>query len=79
MTYLVSGVLNDHKSESIISAVIVLAEGFNVPLIAEGIENEYVRERLIDLGCTKAQGYHFSRPARFDTYHCEDGIFIYAQ
>lgn len=75
----VSGVLNDHKSESIISAVIVLAEGFNVPLIAEGIENEYVRERLIDLGCTKAQGYHFSRPARFDTYHCEDGIFIYAQ
>lgn len=73
----VADVLNDKKNASIISSVITLAEGFGVPLIAEGIETEEVRQRLLALGCPKAQGYHFCRPAPFNTYTFSDGKLIY--
>lgn len=56
------------RNASIISAVIRIAEGFGVPLIAEGVENEQVLEKLRSMGCAKAQGYYFSRPLPFDQW-----------
>lgn len=73
----VADVINDKKSASIISSVITLAEGFGVPLVAEGIETEEVRQCLLTLGCTKAQGYHFCRPSSFDSYTFSDGKLVY--
>lgn len=61
-------VLNNKKNESIISAVILLAKGFNVPLIAEGVETKEVADKLQTMGCEKAQGYYFSRPVPFDQW-----------
>lgn len=58
----VSSVLNSAKSEAIISAVIRLADGLSVPLIAEGIETQEVAQKLFKLGCLRAQGYYFGRP-----------------
>lgn len=75
----VSGVMGDEKSQSIITSLIVLARGFNVPLIAEGIEDEDVLSRLKALGCHKAQGFYFRKPSEFSTYHCKDGEFHYRQ
>lgn len=75
----VSGVMGDEKSQSIITSLIVLARGFDVPLIAEGIEDEDVLSRLKELGCQKAQGFYFRRPSEFSTYHCADGEFHYRQ
>ncbi len=73
----VADVVTDKKNASIISSVITLAEGFGVPLIAEGIETEEVRQCLLALGCKKAQGYHFCRPVPFDTYTFNDGKLVY--
>lgn len=56
------------KNASIISAVILLAKGFGVPLIAEGVETAEVAEKLSSMGCEKAQGYHFCRPVPFDEW-----------
>ncbi|MBB1201450.1 EAL domain-containing protein [Enterobacteriaceae bacterium 89] len=69
--------LNDEKSLSIIHSVLVLAKGFNVPLIAEGVEKADMSERLMAMGCDQAQGYHFARPARFADWHCENDHFYY--
>jgi FOG: EAL domain len=73
----VSGVVGDEKAQSIISSLIVLASEFNVPLIAEGIEDEAVQVKLRALGCHKAQGFYFCRPAPFSAFHCADGEFFY--
>ncbi|MRS15106.1 EAL domain-containing protein [Enterobacteriaceae bacterium RIT691] len=71
--------LKDDKSESVIRSILVLAKGFNVPLIAEGVEKADMNERLIAMGCDQVQGYHFARPARFTSWRCENNHFYYNQ
>ena len=56
---------DDDKAESMIASLIVLAQGFKVPVVAEGIEDEVIKNQLRDLGCQKAQGYLFGHPAPF--------------
>ena len=43
-------------------AIIDLGESFDLQVIAEGIEHESQRQRLLELGCSHGQGYHFSKP-----------------
>ena len=47
---------------SIVEAVIALAHGLGIGVVAEGIETDIQRRRLIELGCDLGQGYLFSRP-----------------
>ncbi|EMI5801165.1 EAL domain-containing protein [Klebsiella aerogenes] len=56
---------DEDKAESMIASLIVLAQGFKVPVVAEGIEDEAIKNQLRDLGCQKAQGYLFAHPAPF--------------
>ncbi|MDA8196729.1 MAG: EAL domain-containing protein [Actinomycetota bacterium] len=42
--------------------IIQLARALSLKLVIEGIEQEIQMERLVDLGCTFGQGYHFSKP-----------------
>ena len=41
---------------------IELAHNLGLRVVAEGIETDAVRQRLLALGCDEAQGYWFSRP-----------------
>lgn len=50
------------RGSAIISAVVALARGLGVDVIAEGVEHEDQATRLIELGCITAQGFHYSRP-----------------
>jgi diguanylate cyclase (GGDEF)-like protein len=50
------------QDEAIVTAVLRMAEGLGVRAIAEGVETEAEAQRLRDLGCLQAQGYHFGRP-----------------
>jgi EAL domain-containing protein (putative c-di-GMP-specific phosphodiesterase class I) len=43
-------------------AIIDLGESFDLQVVAEGVEHESQRQRLLELGCSYGQGYHFSRP-----------------
>ncbi|KDV93779.1 diguanylate cyclase [Raoultella ornithinolytica] len=47
-----------------------------MPLIAEGIEDEAVKLQQ-QLGCQKAQGDYFHRPAEFASFRSETGGFYY--
>lgn len=48
----------------IISAIIGIARGFDLELIAEGVEHPQQAAMLRALGCDVMQGYYFARPVR---------------
>ncbi|MEB3310717.1 MAG: EAL domain-containing protein [Snowella sp.] len=49
---------------ALISAILAMGRGYNLRIIAEGIENEYQLNTLRNLQCEEAQGYWFSRPLK---------------
>lgn len=53
---------NDPQDLAIISAVVTLGKGFNLQIIAEGVETIEQLNLLSNLGCDVMQGYLFSRP-----------------
>ncbi|MDX2469469.1 MAG: EAL domain-containing protein, partial [SAR324 cluster bacterium] len=55
----VDGILDD---SNIADAVIRLAQGMGLEVIAEGAEDSAQVERLKELGCFFVQGFYFSRP-----------------
>ncbi len=52
----------EHRSSAIIQAIVDIARGFNLHLVAEGVETNYQMKTLQQLGCDEMQGYLFSRP-----------------
>jgi len=52
----------DHGSAAIASAIIQLARGLNLAVIAEGVETEAQRCFLVEHGCDELQGELISRP-----------------
>jgi diguanylate cyclase (GGDEF)-like protein len=58
----VSGLGEDPEDSAIVRAVVRLATALNLTAVAEGVETTLQLDRLIDLGCARAQGYLFARP-----------------
>lgn len=50
------------KSDSIVKAIVALAHGLGMTVIAEGVETKAQRYLLSEFGCDQFQGYLFSRP-----------------
>ncbi|MDX1391979.1 MAG: GGDEF domain-containing phosphodiesterase, partial [Rheinheimera sp.] len=54
-----------HKSEmhsAITGAIIDMARNLNLGVIAEGVEQLEVEQKLLRMGCTRGQGFLYSRP-----------------
>jgi len=52
-----------HQSdETIVRSIIDLAHNLDLRAVAEGVEDQAILNRLTELGCDVAQGYHISRP-----------------
>ncbi|WP_156456073.1 EAL domain-containing protein, partial [Sphingomonas sp. CCH9-E2] len=49
-------------SAAIVNAIVSLGESLNLPITAEGVEDEAIATRLKALGCAKAQGWHYGKP-----------------
>ncbi|MEE2001956.1 GGDEF domain-containing phosphodiesterase [Alkalimonas sp. MEB108] len=58
--------INDlHKSDThiaIAGAIIDIARNLGLGVVAEGIEEELVEQKLVRMGCTRGQGFYYSRP-----------------
>jgi diguanylate cyclase (GGDEF)-like protein/PAS domain S-box-containing protein len=59
----ISGLARNREDEAIVASVISLARSLEVETIGEGVETAEQADRLRDLGCDYAQGFHFARPA----------------
>jgi len=58
----ISNLLADDNSLQLVRAIIDIARGFNLKTVAEGIEDAATLDRLCELGCDHAQGFHIARP-----------------
>ncbi|MBM9478086.1 GGDEF domain-containing protein [Nakamurella flavida] len=47
---------------AIVRAIVALADSFGLAVVAEGVETELAARTLVDLGCTRAQGYLYAKP-----------------
>ncbi len=56
----------EERVNSIVSTIIGLGRSIRVPIIAEGVETDMQRIKLMAMGCQFAQGYLFGRPAPLD-------------
>ncbi|MCX8018522.1 MAG: EAL domain-containing protein, partial [Rhodocyclaceae bacterium] len=53
---------DDPEDAAIVAAIVGLARGLGLDLLAEGVETAAQRDALVALGCKRFQGYLFSRP-----------------
>jgi diguanylate cyclase len=62
----ICGIASGTSDQSIISAIIAMAEGMNLTVIAEGVETTGQLDFLRGKHCQQVQGYLFSRPLSSD-------------
>lgn len=55
-----------NKCDAIIQAIAALGKGLSVPVSAEGVESETLQNKLIELGCGKAQGWLYAKALSAD-------------
>lgn len=56
----------DESDASIVNAIVAMATGLHLDLIAEGVETGIQLRYLQDHGCREVQGFYFSRPVPRD-------------
>jgi PAS domain S-box-containing protein len=59
----VQDLISSSSSQSVVQAVVSLADSFGYKTIAEGVEDEATARALAEYGVDLAQGYLFARPA----------------
>ena len=58
----VTAMNKDPESMAIVNAISKLGESLNLPITAEGIEDQGIYESLRGMGLHKGQGWHFGKP-----------------
>jgi diguanylate cyclase (GGDEF)-like protein/PAS domain S-box-containing protein len=58
----VRDLLLDPNDEAIVRTILALGESLDLRVLAEGVENRALADRLKEMGCQYFQGYYFSRP-----------------
>lgn len=70
----VSSLLADAQSDAIVSTILALGRALNLPITAEGIEDDGTRDRLKGLGCSDGQGWLFGKAVSGDVVRASLGI-----
>jgi len=79
----VKGVPEDKEDAAIVKAIIALAKGLNLDIIAEGVETDVQKEFLRENGCIHIQGYYYREPIPADEIEkkyfevCDNGNLDY--
>lgn len=59
----------DEEDMAIVKAIIALAGSLKLEIIAEGVETEEQKAFLVENGCTKIQGFYYSKPLSQEKMH----------
>ena len=62
----VSSLLADAQSDAIVSTILSLGQALQLPITAEGIEDDGTKDRLRRLGCSDGQGWLFGKAVSAD-------------
>jgi len=60
--------LDNSMDQHIVQTIIKMAKGFDLAVVAEGIEDQQTYNMLCDLECDIAQGYHLAKPMPSDSF-----------
>ncbi len=72
----VMGMEREDGDAKIVRSTIDLAHNLGLSVVAEGVENAAIQQRLAEQGCDEAQGYHLSKPvplAQLQTWAAKQG------
>jgi predicted signal transduction protein with EAL and GGDEF domain len=58
----ITTIVKSEQTAAIVSTIAGLGHNLEVPITAEGVESEQIRNALADFGCAEAQGWLFGRP-----------------
>jgi EAL domain-containing protein (putative c-di-GMP-specific phosphodiesterase class I) len=79
----VAGLPDNADDASLVKAILAMAKGLELKVVAEGVENEEQLRFLVSHGCDFAQGYLLARPMDEDAYRpqletggVDDGAFL---
>jgi EAL domain-containing protein (putative c-di-GMP-specific phosphodiesterase class I) len=64
----VSGLPHNPDDVSVVKAILAMARGLDLKVVAEGVENNEQLRFLISQDCDFAQGYFFAKPVDEETY-----------
>jgi EAL domain-containing protein (putative c-di-GMP-specific phosphodiesterase class I) len=62
----VAGMEDASSSTEVVKAILAIAQALRLDVVAEGVETEVQANKLISLGCGRAQGFLYGRPMRAD-------------
>lgn len=65
---LVRDISENKTNQDIVSSIVDLGEKLNVRILAEFVEGEKQRDKLLELGCKWYQGYFYNRPLPLDEF-----------
>lgn len=63
----VANMMGDDRSHAIVAAIVGVAKGFGLNVVAKGVEREDQAQALQRAGCDAVQGYLFGKPCAADT------------
>jgi diguanylate cyclase (GGDEF)-like protein len=63
----ISTIVKSEQTAAIVNTIASLGHTLNVPITAEGVESEHIRNALKEFGCTEAQGWLFGRAVSAET------------
>lgn len=58
----ITTIVKSEQTAAIVNTIAGLGHNLDVPITAEGVESEQIRNALADFGCAEAQGWLFGRP-----------------
>lgn len=58
----IGSLAENEQAAAIVQTITALGKTLSVPITAEGIESDALRQQMTHLGCTDAQGWHFGKP-----------------
>jgi EAL domain-containing protein (putative c-di-GMP-specific phosphodiesterase class I) len=63
----IATLVKSEQTAAIVTTIANLGHTLNVPITAEGVESEHIRNELKKFGCSEAQGWLFGRAVSADT------------